>query len=235
MREIILLPDETFFMNLYKININLNLLDEIENDIGKFAINDQFYKNLNKYIKQSQNAINHILWKSNLTKYYDKFYQILGYISSNNNITINSIQQDILYYTKIIYKIIKQFNNGVSIYDASLYGFARYIRTESQFEPMIISDDLDINLHGNFISSYFGLNLIQVSSYEILRMFNSYNIISDYLKELDLEELNIYNISDSLKKRDYEPDIKKLFSKSMLSLNPKIEKESDYKKVLKSK
>ena len=114
-----------------------------------------------------------------------------------------------------------------------MYSLSYYIRNNSTYEPILISDDLDINLHGNFLSSYFGITLFQLSSYEILRCFKNYNILPKYVKELEIENLNIYELNSKIKKKTYEPEIKKLFKKCLLSLNPKIENERQYKIIIK--
>jgi len=233
MKEFLIIPDQSFFEILFKINVNLSLLDEIENNYGQFILIDKNHENLLKIITKGPFLRDYLLWRANLNRYNKNYYDLLINTMNEKRPNIKYIDKQIFFYTNTIYKLLKQFNNGTSIYDAKLYGLSHYIKTTTNYEPIIISDDLDVNLHANFISSYFGINLFQTSSYEFLRQFHKYNILSDYVKELDIDDLHIYPIKRNLKKKQYEPEIKKLFKKCLLSLNPKIENDRQYKTIIK--
>ena len=77
MKEFLIIPDQSFFEILFKINVNLSLLDEIENNYGQFILIDKNHENLLKII---------IFLNENLEDTKD----IIKFLDKMNNFIINN-------------------------------------------------------------------------------------------------------------------------------------------------
>ena len=106
MKKLIIIPDKSFFKILYKININIKILDEIEENLGKIILTDKNYKDLSNIISKDLSVINYIVWKRTLDRYYQNYYNIIYETIDSTYISISFIKKEIDYTTKIIYKII---------------------------------------------------------------------------------------------------------------------------------
>jgi hypothetical protein len=229
----LILADENFFISLYFSNLSLNILDNIEKNLGIFLLTNEEFENITKKTSKYMSSINQILWNTSLSRYNQNYNNILIEISNNKKIKVELVYNIINELTMLIHKIIKQHCAGISIQDAKIYAISYYLRRNTNYEPIIVSDDSDINLHGNFISSYFGLALIELSIFELIRIYNEKELIENYAHYKKIDRLKIYEMSHKLKKNQYEPEIKKLFSKGLLKTHPKIMNDREYNILIK--
>jgi hypothetical protein len=234
MRKQLMIPDENFFIILNNSECDIKLLDYLENDMGHIIIPEIFSENIKKSIKSNISTQLFRLWEINLKRYCENYYKIINEISIEKEVSYTNTCQSIFENTDLIYRITKQFSNSFSKNDAFLYGISYYLRNNTDYEPIIISDDSHHNLYGHFLSAYFGFNLIQLSLYEILKFYDfDATIINKYSRYKGIGDFVKYNITSTLKRNQYEPEMIKLFQSCLLPIHPKIKTKEDYDKLIK--
>ncbi|MHA1336849.1 MAG: hypothetical protein ACTSPW_14115 [Promethearchaeota archaeon] len=231
----IIFPDENLFIAFLDNQIDISYLDKIEKQIGKICLGPEMYDKILKDIikKRIKSVFIRDIWKKNLCKYNEYYFKIIENISKNHSLFNDQIKKDIEELEKMLYRVIKSFNNGFSKYDAKIMAYAFFIKKYSNYEPIIVSDDGDILVHANIISSYFGKTFIFLSIFELLRILNCKEIILKYIKNKDIDDLQLLNMEQIPKRSKYQTDLIKLCNKTLLSSHPYLYDETIFKKIIK--
>jgi hypothetical protein len=211
--------------------MDLKLLDEIELSLGNFILDNISYLNIYKIIQKRESLFERMTLKANFLRYNDFYNDIMTEICTKKRISSQKLlDKELENKTERIHKKILFYNNAISKYDSHLITISNYIRNNSNFEPIIITDDSDLTLHGQIISSLYGLSLPFLSIYEILKICNKNIHMKQYCKYKTIEENLEINIDDIITKEEIFNKIVPLINRSLISLHPKVRREENIKR-----
>jgi len=237
--KIILFPDE----NIYKIWINsdtleLKELEDIEKLVGEFILIPKFYENLKNYLHRIKYRIQekYLVYKNKIKLDNDRYFEILKDIDYEK---FEMQLEDLRTNLKVV---TRKINQGISRDDIDLIANAFLISMElnqknklehkriSDCIPFIISNDSDILYSCNIISSYFGLRIIYLSIFELIRlcyfiqnykygMSKLYNTLQNYCRELGISP-RYYNTNTRINKNLLIEDLRYLGLRCHLGYHP---------------
>jgi len=237
MKYTLIILDKSLIHTIFDNECDLGLLKRIEKNIGIFILSDTMY--ITFYDKIISNKVHSVfqrdLWEKDLNKYISNYYSILTIINHNSGISIDRIKNDINEINIIIRKIIKSFNAGISKNDTYLIALSYYIRKYTCFEPIILSDDSDLLIHGQFISIYFGISYIFLSIYELLKLLNEEEILIEYMKNRGITKHSSINVLDEPKKNEFEQNIFDCCQKNLISFHPYVSKKDVFENIARCK
>jgi len=150
------------------LHLDVSYIEEIQQRLGKiFATNSIANSVLEKLErKRDVDSRELVVWKTKIALDNHAYVDFLAEFSYDSNQTIAQIEHE----TKSLLKILHKLDQGASYNDANLLANARWIRLNTKHEPLIISDDRDLLTCAHVLSSFFGLTLGFLSSFEVLRL-----------------------------------------------------------------
>lgn len=192
-------------------------MEKIEEQLGKIILTNPIATSVLESIRKMR-AISprkFVVWKTWVTADNEAYLNILGESSYDILATIAEIENE----TKTILGVLRKLNQGASWNDVNLMANARWIRLNTKFEPLVISDDRDLLTCGHFLSSFFGLILGFLSSFEIFRLMELYEPLTKYCNHYTLSE-DLGNINNSWSKEALETEISSIMRKAKIACHP---------------
>ena len=224
MKYTLVIFDEALIYTIIYSKFNLKILDEIESKIGSIIVSNTMYEKYIDVVKNHENsAIIRDIWRRYLQTYNYFFNLIIDKLEHNIlYLPRNTILKDINENNIDIRNIIKMYNSGISKFDSWLIALSHFIKINTNFDPIIISEDSDLLLHGNCISNFFGLCNSFLSIYEALKILNFGNSVEDYLKfrKINGQEYHYNTIS---KKGEFSELINELSKRNYIAYHPRME------------
>lgn len=219
MKNVVLLADEGLYEVWITLKLDIREFEKLEKTIGLILAIDSTYDSMLKKLKGYRlNSVQNLLWKKTLESNNTNFWKILGENSPNLTETCGLIEERCNCFLEVIRKI----DRGTSKEDAALVANAQWIRLNTSFEPVIVSEDRDLLTTGHFISSYYGLTIGFLSVFEILRLAELDLALPDYCRNITIGTLELGMIDPGISKRDLEEEISKLMKKSKISCHPTL-------------
>lgn len=156
-----------------------------------------------------------LVWKTRVTEDNKAYLNVLGESSYDIPTTIAEIEDE----TERVLEVLHKLDQGASRNDVDLMTNARWIRLNTKFEPLIISDDRDLLTCGHILSSFFGLTLSFLSSFEILRLMELDEPFIRYCKYYTLSE-DLGSINNTWSKEALEIGISNAMRKARIACHP---------------
>jgi hypothetical protein len=213
----ILLADETLYDMWIDLDIDILYLEKIQDKLSRiFATNRVASKMLKKLEgKRRIGSRELVAWKTKIAIDNQSYIDFLSSFSEDAGQTDELIEQE----TSAMLEMLKKIDPGVSSDDANLLASARWIRLNTKYEPLIVTDDSDLLTCAHILSSFFGLTLGFLSSFEILRLVE--------LDEPFTKCCSYFGLSDKLAgfehewpKSDLEDEISNALRKTRLACHP---------------
>jgi len=143
------------------------------------------------------------------------YLKVLNDFSGDIQDTIANIENE----TKLVLEILHTLSQGISFEDADLLANAMWIRLNTDFEPLVITDDRDLLFYGHLLSSFFGITLGFLSCFEVLRLLELDGPLIDYCQHYELPE-DLKDLYHNWSKLDLETAISDLLRKGKIACHP---------------
>lgn len=143
-------------------------MEKVQKSLGKIFATNRIASNVLDKLQRKRdiNSREIVVWKTKIDLDNKAYVDFLSKFSYDSNETIVQIDHE----TKSLLAILQKLDQGASYDDASLLANARWIRQNTEYEPLIISDDRDLLTSAHLLSSFFGLSIVFLSSFELLRL-----------------------------------------------------------------
>jgi len=216
-RSMLLLVDENLYDMWINLDIDIFYLEKIQEKFGKIlATNRVSSKMLEKLgAKRRIGSRELVAWKTKISIDNQSYIDFLGRFSHDPNRTVELIDHE----TESLLEMLQKLDQGLSFDDANLLANARWIRLNTTYEPLIVTDDRNLLTCAHVFSSFFGLTLGFLSSFEILRLVE--------LNEPFFKCCSYFNLSDKLagleytwSQSDLEMQISNALRKARLACHP---------------
>jgi hypothetical protein len=210
----VIIPDETFYEMWINLDIDISKLEEIETKIGKFLATNLVASNILDKLngKRKMNWQELLVWKTKLSIDNEAYREFVERFSGDWGATITEIETE----TESLLQVFQKLDAGISKVDASLLANARWIRSKSHYEPLILTDDSDLLASGHVLASFFGISLGCLSSFEALRLTRTDEPLSNCCKYFKIEG-DFAGLDRSWSKKDLEINISKVLKKGKLA------------------
>lgn len=178
---------------------------------------------------RAMSSANLIAWNTKVKLDNEEYLKILEKTAYDLSVIIDCIDRE----TTIISKVLHKLDQGPSLDDINLIANARWIRLNTNFEPLIISDDRDLLTCGHIISSFFGLTLGVLSSFEILRLMKLNEPLIRFCDYYELS-INLSSIDDTWSKEALEKDIYSVMKKAKIACHPNLRRNGSLLRIIKN-
>jgi len=231
MKNVVLLADDGLYEVWITLNLDIREFEKLEKCIGPIiAINSTYDSMLKKLERYSLETVQNLLWKKILDINNEDFWRILRKNSPNLTETCDLIEER----CKCFLKVIKKIDQGTSKEDVSLVANAQWIRSNTSFEPVVVTEDRDLLTTCHFISSYYGLTIGFLSVFEILRLAELNLALPEYYRNIGIESLEPGMIDPDISRRDLEEEISKLMKKSKISCHPTLRRNDRISRIIRT-
>lgn len=229
-RKIVLVGDKSLYDIWQLADFDVALMEKVEERLGKLLATDNLAEkalgNL-KYKRLSSKQL--LIWKAKISSDNDAYHKILSEGSADSIATAKDIEEE----TGSILDILKKIDAGVSFDDVDLLANARWIRMNTRFEPLIITDDRDLLTCGHALSSFFGLTLGVLSAFEILRLSELHELIPKYCHYYKLRS-NAQVIDKKWSRNELEDELTEAMRKSKLACHPTLRGSDSFARITRS-
>ena len=168
-----------------------------------------------------------VVWKTRVREDNKAYLSIIGQFSHDISATIAEIDKE----TGLTLGVLQKLDPGGSWDDVNLIANARWIRGNAKLEPFIISDDRDLLTCGHILSSFFGLTLGFLSSFEILRLMELDEPFVRYCSHYSLSK-DLASITSTWSKEALEREICDVMRKSKIACHPSLRHSRGTKALL---
>ena len=212
-----LLADQSLYEICIDCQIDIAELEKIESIFGNLMIQNSIADNLYQKLNSSRLKSSQIVvWKTKIgidNQYYNEFMQ--SYATDDTD-PFKSIKENAINLSLMIHKIDK----GISPDDSTVFGTAQWIRQNTDYEPIIISDDTDLLTWGQMISSFFGVTIIFLSSSELFRLADLEGPFEKCCRHFDIELRENNEFNQSWSKEELKANLSSAINKGRLACHP---------------
>lgn len=178
---------------------------------------------------RNMSSANLMIWNTKLRKDNTEYLKILGETSYDLSVIVAEIENE----TNLMLRVLHKLDQGASLDDVDLIANARWIRLNTRFEPLIISDDRNLLTCGHILSSFFGLALGVLSSFEILRLMELNESFIRYCAYYTLST-DLGNIDNTWSKATLEGDISSVMKKARIACHPNLRRNDSLLRIIRS-
>ncbi|MEM2146096.1 MAG: hypothetical protein QW279_12095 [Candidatus Jordarchaeaceae archaeon] len=218
-REIVLIADKSLYDVWICADIDVTFLDEITIRLGKILAIDSVYDkvvdNINKMGKLSSSQ--RIVWQTRIKQDNKAYLDVLRSQSMNVAHIIDHIKEE----TATVLCVLQKLDAGASEDDVALIVNSKWLRQNTRFEPLIITDDRDLLTCGHIITSFFGLTIGFLSCFELLRLMEMNEAFDRYCKYYNLDPQYGF-IDDVWTKQELEQKVSSSLRKAKISCHPSL-------------
>lgn len=213
------------------MDIDISSLEEIEKKLGKIlatnSVTNTVLESIGRIRTISSKQL--VVWKARVTKDNEAYLNILGESSYDILRTLAEIENE----TRSLLKILHKLDQGASWHDVDLITNGRWIRLNTEFEPLIISDDRDLLTCGHILSSFLGLTLGFLSSFEILRLMELNDSFIKYCGHYGLNG-HLGSINNTWSKEALEREVTNAMRKARIACHPNLRRNDSCLRIIRS-
>lgn len=201
------------------MDIDVSSLEEIEAKLGKIlatnSTEDLVVKSIQKPSRLSSQQL--LVWKKKVKEDNIAYLKVLGESSMDIPQTIEQIKDE----TKEMLTLVQKLDAGVSRDDVDLIVNSRWIRKNTRFEPLIVTEDRDLLTSGHILSSFFGLTLGFLSCFELMRLVGLDEPFAKYCEHYELD-VACRSIENEWSKEALEIEVSKGLRKAKIACHPSL-------------
>jgi hypothetical protein len=192
-------------------------LEKIGDDLGTILATNRIENSVLEAIRRMKTITSQqsVVWKTRVREDNKAYLDMLGEFSHDISATIDEIENE----TEWMLEVLKKLDQGASRNDVDLIANASYIRINTRYEPVIITDDRDLLTCGHILSSFFGLTLGFLSGFEILRIMGLDDPFIRYCKYYMLNQ-DMGSIRNTWSRRALEEEISKAMRQAKIACHP---------------
>ena len=226
----VLIADKSLYDVWIHLGFDIASLEKIEARLGKIlAINSISEKVLESLKRMRLSSEELIIWKTKVKRDNETYLAIMRKFSPDFIKTIDDIRVE----ARSILGVLNKIDAGASLDDVELLTNAKWIRLNTEFEPLIISDDRDSLTCSHIFSSFFGLTLGFLSGFEILRLMELSEPFVEYCRYYSLD-IDTQGISDAWSKEKLEREFSKAMRKARLMCHPNLRRNDSIMRIIRS-
>ncbi len=185
--------------------------------MGKVLAPNLVESNMQFKIRKNRklDAMSTIAWKQKIALDNNAYVQFIKGISLDWEASLAEIDAD----TDFLLGLIKKIDAGVSKVDASLLANARWIRGRSPFEPLVLTDDGDLLSSAHMLSSFFGISLGFLSTFEALRLAKIESPLSECCRYFGIKG-GFGSLTNAWTKQALESSLSTFLKKGKITCHP---------------
>jgi uncharacterized protein YkuJ len=229
-RATVLVIDKSLYDIWALLGFDVSSFEKAEERLGKLLTTDNIAEkvlgSLNDKRLSSQQLI---VWKAKISNDNQIYHEVLGEVSGDLAATAKEIEEE----THFLLKVFKKIDAGMSFDDADLVANAKWIRTNTRFEPLIVTDDRDLLTCGHALSLFFGLALGFLSAYEVLRLSDLGELIPEYCRHYALRG-NVRAFEKRWSKVELQNELTEAMRKSKLACHPTLRNNDSFERITRS-
>lgn len=199
------------------MDIDVSFLEYVERKLGRILatnrIESSMLDSMKRMARLSSSQL--LVWKTKVKGDNDAYLQVLEESSEDVSETIGQIQNE----TKAMLDILQKLDAGASHDDADLITNSKWIRQNTRFEPLIITEDRDLLTCGHILTSFFGLTLGFLSCFELMRLLELEEPFLKYCKYYELGE-DFGCLDDEWLKETLETSVSNGLRKAKIGCHP---------------
>jgi hypothetical protein len=227
-RNLALIADKSLYDIWIRLSFGVASLEAIEARLGKIlTINSTSEKVLANLKSMKLSSQELIVWKVKVDRDNKAYLEILHKFSPDPMKTLAEIKAE----TKSILEILNKLDPGASADDVELLANAKWIRLNTDLEPLIVSDDRDILTCCHIFSSFFGLTMGFLSGFEILRLMELDESFVEYCRYYSLD-VDARRISDVWSKEKLEREFSNAMRKAKLTCHPNLRRNDSIMRIV---
>jgi len=213
----VLIADESMYDMWIDLDLDVSHLEKIQQKLGKLLATNRVADKVLGKLKRKRviDSRELVIWKTKIAIDNQTYIDFLQAFSQDSTQTIERITQE----TESLLQILQKLDQGTSFDDANLLANARWIRLNTKCEPLIISDDRDFLTCAHVISSFFGLTIGFLSSFELLRLVELDEPFMKCCSYFGLSD-KLLGVEDSWSKAALETEISKALRKARIACHP---------------
>ena len=212
----VFLADECLYETMIDTDMEVAALTKLDEN-GKLLASNRVADSLFSKLRRMKRVLPRQagFWRIRVKNDNIAYLEVLNDFSDDIHDTIASIEDE----AKLVLDVLHKLNQGISFNDADLLANAQWIRLNTDFDPLVITEDRDLLTCGHLLSSFFGMTLGFLSCFEVLRLLELDGPLIDYCKHYELPE-DLKNLHHSWSKLELEKGISNLLRKGKIACHP---------------
>ena len=200
-------------------DFEIRLLEEIEGRLGNLLTPNQIANNLFRKLqgKRNMDPREKEAWNAKIGIDNESYIKFISSFSNDPSAILAQISAE----TKSLHVTLLKLNAGISEEDTCLLANAQWIRSNGDYEPIIITDDSDLLTSAHALSSFFGISLGFLSSFEVLRLTEIKEPFPKCCKYLELSgNDNFAGLEYSWSQKELKTSIVNTLKKGKITYHP---------------
>jgi len=228
---VVLIADKSLYDIWIRLDIDISSLENIEEKLGTILATNRTTDVVLKRIRRIRNMTSPklMVWNAKVRKDNAEYLKILG----KTPYDLSAIVADIESETNLMLRVLHKLDQGASLDDVDLIANARWIRQNTKFEPIIVTDDRDLLTCGHSLSSFFGLALGFLSSFEILRLVKLNKPFIRYCSYYALST-DLGNLDDAWSRQTLEREVSGVMKKARIACHPNLRRNDSILRIIRS-
>lgn len=175
-----ILVDKSLLNLALESDLGLQLHDILIDRVAQIVTTDFIIGKLEPQLESLKAPLDAI-WRDNLNKIRSKYFEML---STGGN--LENALGDVSVIAAEISKVITRFNTKIDREETELLAAATWLRRNLSIEPVLVSDDRDVLSACHLFSSFFGLVISVLSSFELLRLVGDNSLVEAHCAHFSL-------------------------------------------------
>ena len=163
MRNVVVLADKSLFDIALNVDSGLEIMEFVGNNLAVILTTDTIANRLEPRLNTMGKPLDAI-WREKLWTITTNYHRMLLEKGESNAL------EEINVIRSTISECVTAFNPKVDKMELELFAAAIWLRKRLEVEPILVSDDGDVLRACHLLSSFFGLTLSVLSSFELLRL-----------------------------------------------------------------
>lgn len=227
----VLIADKSLYDTWIRLDIDISSLEDIGEKLGTILATNRITDTVLKGIRRIRNisSANLMIWNTKVRKDNAEYLKILGETPYDLSAILAKIEDE----ANLMLRVLHKLDQGASLDDVDLITNARWIRLNTRFEPLIITDDRDLLTCGHILSSFFGLTLGFLSSFEILRLMELDEPLIRYCGSYNLNT-DLGNIDNTWSKKTLERNVSSVMKKARIACHPNLRRNDSLFRIIRT-
>jgi hypothetical protein len=216
-RPVVLLADKSLYDVWIRADIDVSFLEKVEKTIGKILVSNDVAEKVVNSIKRMPDLSpkQFIVWKTQVRRDNDAYLEILA--DSSND--LSEVSKQVKEETDMILGVLQKLDAGASKDDVEIIAISKWVRQNTLFEPLIVTEDRDLLTCGHIITSFFGLVLGFLSCFELMRLAGLNEPLARYCEYYEIES-ECKPIESKWLKATLEAEISSSLKKAKIACHP---------------
>ena len=202
----------------FRADSGLEIVEVVGNNLGTILTTDTIVNHLESQLRTVKKPLDAI-WREKLWTITSDYHQmLLKHADSDAPDEIEAIR-------RMVSGHVTAFNPKVDRMELELFAAAIWLRRRLKVEPILVSDDGDVLRACHLLSSFFGLVLSVISSYELLRLAGNDSHVEALCSHYQITKPTC-RLGVESKSAELVEEVNRLARKGFLAIHPCLPSEA---------